>query len=337
VYAGGSTTWTLIRDDSAVDLSYCVVNTNGRALLLTCLEAIVATHPEGLEAEILVLDNASGDGSAEAAREWISTATGLGAQARLIELDRRTGKAENDSRLLTEAQGGLCLLLNEDSELRPRATAALVAALRAEPRAAAAGARLLDPTGAPQPCAWRLPSLGTALAGALFLHRLFVTQSGGDVTRVVGWVQSAAMLVRREAAAQIGYLDPEFFVYSDETDFCKRLADAGWETLFVPAATAIHHEQLATDLEASRRRIVEFHRGRDRYMRKHHSAPVAAIARVLSAWSYLPRALAALVLPGHDPHRYLAHAAAALRPSRGEGLREAAQAYNLSSSRTAAS
>jgi hypothetical protein len=145
------------------------------------------------------------------------------------------------------------------------------------------------------------------------------------------------MLVRREAAAQVGHLDPEFFVYSDETDFCKRLADAGWRILFVPEATAIHHEQLATDLEASRRRIVEFHRGRDRYMRKHHSGAVAAIARVLGAWSYLPRALAALVLPGHDPRRYLAHAAAALRPARGEGLREAAEAYNLSSSRAAAS
>jgi N-acetylglucosaminyl-diphospho-decaprenol L-rhamnosyltransferase len=320
-----------------VDLSYCVVNTNGRAHLLTCLEAIVATHPEALEAEILVLDNASDDGSAEAVGEWISGAAGLGGQARLIELERRTGKAENDSRLLAEAQGELCLLLNEDSELRPGATAALVEALRTEPRAAVAGAQLLDPAGAAQPCAWRLPGLGTAVAGALFLHRFLVAESGGEATREVGWVQSAAMLVRRDAAAQVGYLDPEFFVYSDETDFCKRLADAGWKILHVPAAAAIHHEQLATDLEASRRRIVEFHRGRDRYMRKHHSAAVAATVRALSAWSYLPRALAALVLPGHDPRRYLAHAAAALRPWRGEGLREAAARYNLSSSRAAAS
>jgi N-acetylglucosaminyl-diphospho-decaprenol L-rhamnosyltransferase len=320
-----------------VDLSYCVVNTNGRDHLITCLEAIVATHPEGLEGEILVLDNASDDGSAGAVGQWISRATGLGAGARLIELDRRTGKAENDSRLLAGAAGELCLLLNEDSELQPGAAAGLVEALRAEPRAAVAGAQLLDPAGTPQPCAWRLPSLGTSIASALLLHRLLVTQSDGRQTHEVGWVQSAAMLVRRNAGAEVGYLDPEFFVYSDETDFCKRLADAGWKVLYVPAATAIHHEQLATDLEASRRRIVEFHRGRDHYMRKHHSAAVAAIVRVLSAWSYLPRALAALVLPGHDPRRYLAHAAAALRPSRGEGLREAAEAYNLSSSRAAAS
>jgi N-acetylglucosaminyl-diphospho-decaprenol L-rhamnosyltransferase len=320
-----------------VQLSYCVVNTNGREALLSCLESIVATHPPQLEAEILVLDNASDDGSAQAARDWSGRATGIAASSRLIEAERRTGKAANDSRLLGEARGELCLLLNEDTELRPGATAALVEALRADSRAAVAGALLVDPEGRPQPCAWRLPGLGTTIASALFLHRLFVTQSGADRTREVGWVQSAAMLLRRSAAEQVGFLDTEFFVYSDETDLCKRLHDAGWSILHVPAATAVHHEQLATDFEASRRRIIEFHRGRDRFMRKHHSAAVAAVARVLSAWTYLPRALAALVLPGHDAARYLAHARAALRPGRGEGLREAAESYNRSSSRAAAS
>jgi GT2 family glycosyltransferase len=320
-----------------VELSYCVVNTNGRDALISCLEAIVATHPDPIDGEILVLDNASEDGSAGAAREWTSRASGIGAGARLIELDRRAGKAANDSRLLAEAAGEFCLLLNEDSELRPGAAEALVDALRSAPRAAVAGALLLDPSGRPQPCAWRLPGLATALAGALFLHRLAVTESGGVETSEVGWVQSAAMLVRRRAAEQVGFLDPAFFVYSDETDFCKRLADAGWAVLHVPAATAIHHEQLATDVEATRRRVVEFHRGRDLYMRKHHSPAVAAIARALSAWSYLPRALAALVMPGHDARRYLLHARAALWPSRGQGLREAAEDYNRSSSRAAAS
>jgi GT2 family glycosyltransferase len=313
-----------------VDLSYCVVNTNGRDALIACLDAIVATHPEVLEAEILVLDNASTDGSADAVREWIRRADGLGATTRLIELDRRTGKAANDSYLLERAAGELCLLLNEDTELRPGATEALVEALRATPEAAIAAAQLLDPAGRPQPCAWRLPSVGTALAGALFVHRLLVTESGGSETREVGWAQSAAMLVRRRAAAVIGYLDPGFFVYSDETDLCKRLGDAGWRVLHVPAATAVHHEQLATDLDASRRRIIEFHRGRDRYMRKHHGGAAALAYRVLSAWSYLPRALAALVLPGHDARRYLLHARAALFPGRGEGLREAADARNRS-------
>jgi hypothetical protein len=63
-------------------------------------------------------------------------------------------------------------------------------------------------------------------------------------------------------------------------------------------------------------------------MRKHHGAALATLARPLNAWPYLLRALAALVLPGHDPRRYLAHARAALQPARGEGLREAAEAHN---------
>jgi GT2 family glycosyltransferase len=246
----------------------------------------------------------------------------------VIAQAERVGKGVNDSLLLREARGEYCLLLNEDGELRPGATAALIAALDADPGAAAAGAMLLDPQGGRLACAWRLPGLGTAVASALFLHRLLVTQSGGAQTREVGWAQSAALLVRREAAAQIGYLDPDFFVYSDETDFCKRLGDAGWRILFVPAATAVHHEQLSTDHRPGDHRIVEFHRNRDLYLRKHHGRLSALIARPLLAWPYLLRALAALVLPGHSPRRYLLHARQALRPGRGEGVREAAAALN---------
>jgi N-acetylglucosaminyl-diphospho-decaprenol L-rhamnosyltransferase len=311
-----------------VDLSYCVVNTNGREDLIACLEAIAGTHPGQISHELLVLDNASDDGSAEAARQWAANAGDFGESLRMIERDRRAGKAENDSLLLREARGELCLLLNEDAELQPGATAALIEALRADPQAAAAGAQLFDPDGRPLACAWRLPGVGAALAAALFLHRAFVTQSGGSQTREVGWVQSAAMLVRREAAEQVGYLDPKFFVYSDETDFCKRLEDAGWRILHVPAATAVHHEQLATDRSAGERRVVEFHRGRDLYMRKHAGPARTAIYRLLSAWSYVPRALAALILPGHDTGWYWLHARRALRPWRGEGMAEAAEAYN---------
>ncbi len=105
-------------------------------------------------------------------------------------------------------------------------------------------------------------------------------------------------------------------------------AHAGWRTLLVPAARAIHHEQLATDPAAGERRIVEFHRNRDRYMRKHHSRAAAAAVRALTAWAYLLRAFAALLLPSHEPKRYLLHARRALRPARGEGIREAAENYN---------
>jgi GT2 family glycosyltransferase len=313
---------------SRVNLSYCVVNTNGRVHLSTCLGAIQRTHPPGMAHEVLILDNASDDGSVEAVEDWIAAAGDFGRSVRVIARDRRAGKAENDSLLLREAQGEFCLLLNEDSELREGASAALAHALTERPQAAAAGAQLLDPDGRPLACAWRLPGLGTSVAQALFLHRRMVTQSGGENVREVGWVQSAAMLVRRSAAVEVGFLDTHFFVYSDETDFCKRLHDGGWSILHVPQALAVHHEQLATDRAGGTRRIVEFHRGRELYMRKHHSAPVAALARLLAAWSYVPRAVVALVVPGHSPRRYWLHARQALRPDRGEGLREAAASYN---------
>jgi hypothetical protein len=299
----------------APTLSYCVVNTNGRDYLLACLDAIERTHPQEVEWEVLVLDNASTDGSVEAVR-----ARGDG--IRLIERDRRTGKGENDSTLMREAAGKYCLLLNEDSELRPDAAVALVEALDADPKAAAATGQLLSSAGEAVPCAWRFPGVGTALAGAFFLHRWLTVQSKGRSTRQVDWGQSSALLVRREAAAGIGYMDPGFFVYYDECDFAKRLADAGWYSLFVPAAKAVHHDQLSTDLGAGLPRIVEFHRNRDRYMRKHHGRAAALAVRVLTAWAYAVRALVATVIPRRPAHIYWAHARQALFPSQGQGLQD---------------
>jgi GT2 family glycosyltransferase len=299
-------------------LSYCVVNTNGREYLLACLDAIERTAPEGVPSEVLVLDNASEDGSAQAVRE-------RGGEIRLIELERRAGKAENDSILLRQARGRYCLLLNEDSELRPGAVEALIAALDSDPKAAVAAAQLLDSEGREVPCAWRFPGVATALAGAAFVHRRLTVQSKGNETRQVDWAQSSAMLVRREAATQVGYLDPDFFVYYDECDFCRRLADAGWRRLYVPGARAVHHDQLATDLAAGLPRIVEFHRNRDLYMRKHGTSAGALAVRALTAWSYAARALAALALPGHQARIYWAHARQALRPRSGISLRDQAE------------
>jgi GT2 family glycosyltransferase len=269
--------------------------------------------------EVLVLDNGSEDGSAEAARAHPAV-------DQVFAPERRRGKATNDSELLQRATGRYALLLNEDSELQPGATGALHAALEAEPRAGAAGARLLRPDGAQQASAWRFPTVRTALAAAVLLHRRNV-QSTGDATREVDWAQSAALLVRRAAAEQIGWLDERFFVYSDEVDFAKRLRDAGWHTLYVPGAVAVHHEQLSTG-GVPERRIVEFARNRDLYMRLHHGPHAARAVRWLTAIPYALRAVAALVLPGHDPRRYARHVTATLRPGRGEGIREAADAFN---------
>jgi GT2 family glycosyltransferase len=302
-----------------VDLSYCIVNTNGGELLGRCLDAIERHTPAGLTHEVLLLDNASDDDS-------LKHAEGR-KDLRLIRLERRSGKAANDSRLLEEASGEFALLLNEDSELTAGAVEALLEALAADPQAAAGGAQLLDAEGVPQPCAWRFTSVLTALAGVFWLHRIYTVQSGGTATRRVDWAQSAALLLRREKAGAIGNLDRDFFVYGDEVDLCKRLAEAGGHTLYVPAARVYHREGLSHGASA-RRRIVEFHRGRNLYMKKHHGAVQAALVRLLVSITYLERAAAALLTRRHQPRRFLWHARAAIDPSWGEGLREAAAAWN---------
>ncbi|MDA0138905.1 glycosyltransferase family 2 protein [Solirubrobacter deserti] len=298
-----------------------MVNTEQRGLLRYCLDSIARERATlDFETEVLVLDNASQDGSVEVASRHPAT-------TEVIALPERQGKAANDSLLLQRARGRFCMLLNEDSELEPGAAVALYGALEHDDQAGAAGAMLVRPDGEQQPSAWRFPSAWTALLSALWLHKRFVVQSRGEVVRPVDWVQSAAMLVRRSAAEEIGFFDTDFFVYSDEVDFCKRLQDAGHHVLYVPEARAVHHEQLQTGSVPSRR-IVEFSRNRDRYMRKHHTWLSAYTVRFLTAWTYLVRALGALVLPNHNPKRYLKHVSATLFPSRGEGLREGADEFN---------
>ncbi len=302
-------------------ISFCVVGTNGADVLPACLDAIereqrLLDRPT----EVLVLDNASTDDSVRIAREHP-------VGARVIALDRREGKAANDSRLLDEAHGRYALLLNEDSELRAGATKELLDAMERDPRTGCAGAALLRPDGREQPSAWRFPTFSTVVAQALLIHRWLVVQSGPGATRRVDWCQSACLMVRVQASAMIGHLDPEYFVYGDEVDLQRRMADAGWHTVHVPAARCIHHEGLSTG-DGARRRIVEFHRNNARYLVAHHGPGYARLCRPLIAFPYALRMVAALGIPGHSPRRYWWHVRAALLPGRGEGIREAAEAFN---------
>src|SRR5687768_8639401 len=141
----------------AVELTYCVINTEQRQLLSYCLDAIARERATvKFDTETLVLDNASQDGSAETARAHAVT-------TEVIASHERRGRGENAAELIARARGRFCLILNEDSELEPGATVALHAALSAAEDAAAAGATLVCPAGVRQPSAWRFPSAWTAL------------------------------------------------------------------------------------------------------------------------------------------------------------------------------
>jgi N-acetylglucosaminyl-diphospho-decaprenol L-rhamnosyltransferase len=214
-----------------VELSYCVVNTDKRQLLSYCLDAIARERATvKFETETLVLDNASWDGSAEAARQHAVTTD-------VIALEDRIGRAEAASALLRRARGRFCLLLNEDSELEPGATVALHAALAGNEQAAAAGATLVQPDGEQQPSAWRFPSIATTVLSLIGLRRRLVVQSHGPDVRDIDWAPAATLLVRRAAAEAVDWFG------GDEIEFCRRLHDAGWRVLYVPEARAVHHEQ----------------------------------------------------------------------------------------------
>ncbi len=230
------------RDD--VELTFCVVNTSQRELLLRGLDAIARERAAlPFATEVLVLDNGSRDGSAEAAR----------AHPAVDEHDcapRAARQGAQRQRAAARARGRYaCSSTRTRSCCRaPRSRSGARSA--SAPARRCAGAQLLRPDGTPQACAWRFPGPVSALAGALFLARLIVVQSRGERTRDVDWCQSSALLVRRDAAAEVGYLDPDFFVYSDEVDFARGCAAAGWRSVYVPAARAIHHEQLSTGVGA---------------------------------------------------------------------------------------
>ncbi len=213
-----------------VELSYCVINTERRQLLSYCLDAIARERATvSFGTETLVLDNASADGSAEAARSHAVT-------TEVIPLRRRRDAAENAGELLRRGRGRFCLILGEDSHLEPGATAARHAALAGQERAAAAGATLVSPEGVEQPSAWRFPNRWTRALGRLGAGRRLLVQSQGDGVRAVDWAPASALLVRRSAAESVDWFG------ADEVDFCRRLRRRGWDVLHVPEARAVQHD-----------------------------------------------------------------------------------------------
>ncbi|HET7571767.1 MAG TPA: glycosyltransferase family 2 protein [Gaiellaceae bacterium] len=296
------------------DVAVSLVNTNSRELLLACLESLA-----GVDAEIVVLDNASEDGSAEAVRERFPA-------VRLIAQPYRAGFGANHNTVIRATSSRYVYVLNEDTTSDDWGFERLVAHLDANPDVAALGPRLVYPDGRLQDSAWRFPSPAVAALGLLTLGRAGVKQSGGDEARDVDWAMGAALLLRREALDEVGGFDEGFFIYSEETDLCRRLRAAGWRTRYFPEVTVVHHEsQFSAGIPA--RRVNEQWRSRHRYWRKHHSPLAARVAALSTGAQYLLRA----ALRAHDADfrgRMLLHARNALRVA-GPGLRELADDWNL--------
>src|SRR5207253_4557684 len=275
VVGGGS-----YADGLVPDVSVSLVNTNSRVLLLACLESL-----EAKDTEIVVLDNASEDGSAAAVRERFP-------EVRVIEQRHRAGFGANHNTVIRATAGRYVFVLNEDTTSEDWGFERMVAHLDANPRGAALGPRLVYPDGRPQASAWRFPSPAAAAIGLLTLGRAGIVQSGGSKPRDVDWAMAAALLLRREALDEVGLFDEEFFIYSEETDLSRRLQRAGWRTQYFPQVTVIHHEsQFSAGIPE--RRINEMWRGRHRYWQKHHSALGAGLAALCTGAQYGARSLLA--------------------------------------------
>ncbi|HUJ55345.1 MAG TPA: glycosyltransferase family 2 protein [Gaiellaceae bacterium] len=295
------------------DVSISLVNTNSRGLLLDCLESL-----QGAEAEIVVLDNASEDGSAAAVRERFP-------EVRLIEQRQRAGFGANHNTVIRATSGHYVYVLNEDTTSDDWGLERMVAHLDANPRIAALAPRLEYPDGRLQDSAWRFPSPAVAALGLLTLSRAGIVQSGGRETRDVDWAMAAALVLRREALDEVGLFDEEFFIYSEETDLCLRLREAAWRTQYFPSVTVVHHEsQFSAGIPE--RRINEMWRGRHRYWRKHHSPAGARAAALATGAQYALRG--ALRARDRDfAARMRLHARNSLAVT-GPGLRELAEDWN---------
>ena len=317
---------------SIPDVSVAIVNTSSRELLAACLESLERDESREVDAEFVVLDNASEDDSVQLVRErfpWV----------RVVEQRYRAGFGANQNTVFAETSGRYFYVLNEDTLSEPGSLDALVAYLDAHPRVGAVGPKIVYPDGRLQTSAWRFPSPARSALGALTLGRAGIVQSGGDEPRRVDWAMGCALLVRRSAVEGMGLFDEGIFMYVDETDLCRRLAEAGWETHYFPKVTVVH---LESQFSASipERRIVEHWRSRRRYWRKHHSRPAARAAAFLMGAQFAVRSAIVSVLrrlPERRRPRYATrafsttlntHVRNAWFGETGPGLRELAREWN---------
>jgi GT2 family glycosyltransferase len=298
------------------DVAVSIVNTNNRELLLACLDSL-----RGSEADVVVLDNASEDGSAAAVRERFP-------RVRVIEQDFRAGFGANHNTVIRATESRYVYVLNEDTTSSDWGFRRMVEFLDANPRLGALGPRLVYPDGRHQPSAWRFPSPTVALLGLPTLGRLGVEQSTGSRPRGVDWLMGAALLLRRGALDEVGLFDEAFFLYSEEIDLCLRLLRHGWRACYFPEVTVVHHESQFS-AEIPTRRINEMWRSRHRYWRKHHSPLGARTAALATGGQYALRAAAGAIL-GRDEAfraRMRLHARDSWHVD-GPGLRELAEEWN---------
>lgn len=255
--------------EQSILLSVIVISYNTRQMTLDCLRALYADLGQ-VSAEVWVVDNASQDGSAEAIRNEFPL-------VRLIENPRNAGFGAANNLAIAQATGEYLLLLNSDAFLHPGACGAMINYLTTHPRVGAVGPRLLNADGSLQPSCYRYPSPGRAWLENLWVSSLLPSHPelgdyrkwAHDSDRSVEWVIGACIMVRSEAVRQAGGFDELFFMYQEETDWQRRIHDAGWEIIFTPDAVVTHLGGASGASEQAKINAYFFD-SLDYYTRKHH-------------------------------------------------------------------
>jgi GT2 family glycosyltransferase len=273
-----------------MDLSIVIVNYRSRDALLDCLGALSA-DPAARDVAIVVIDNDSRDGTAEALRTRRP-------DVRLIANDANVGYARAVNQGIAATGSDAVLVLNPDCVPQAGSVAALLRHLEAHPRAGIVAPRILNPDGSLEYSARAFPdhltflfnrySLLTRLFPANpYSRRYLMSDWDHASTRDVDWVSGAAMMVRRAAIQAVGPMDEAFFMFNEDVDWCRRMKLGGWAVTYLPEATVVHHVG-ASRSKVAPRIIVERHRGMIHYLHKHH--PTHPVLMVLADGLILCRA-----------------------------------------------
>jgi GT2 family glycosyltransferase len=272
-----------------------IVNYRTADLTLSCLESLQSERENLPELQVSLVDGGSDDDSARVLSGAIDE-HGWGDWVQFTALDENRGFAYGNNAAIRPALEGdsppdLVVLLNPDTEVRPGALQALADFAIAHPRCGVCGPRLEDPDGTRQHAAFYFHTPWSQFVETLSLGpltRLFpkasVIRPFADQSEQADWLSGACMVVRREVFEEIGLLDDGYFLFFEETDFCRRARGAGWQIWHVPVARVIHHIGAATGFSDFRKRPqarpAYWFESRRRYFQKHFGWPGAIVADI---------------------------------------------------------
>jgi GT2 family glycosyltransferase len=274
------------------DVSVVIVNHNTRELLRSCLASLLERGGVS-DLEVIVVDNASTDGSLEMVREEFPPVT-------VLANSTNEGFAAPNNRGMALANGQYIFLLNTDTLLHQDALRVLVRALEQDPSAGACGPMLVHPDGSVQRSVRGFPTLTTHCADMFFLDRLFPRsrlfgsgeQAAFDYSRKaeVDHVMAAAFLVRREVLSSAGVFDERFSIYYNDMDWCLRMRNQGWKILYVPEARITHYGGATTTIiNKNFAYFRELHENVELYYRKHFGRCGLLVYRIFLVLGFLLR------------------------------------------------